>query len=275
MEISPTLQVRAGATCITACVCILSAVFSGVPARASDTPAQKTRKSGPQIRVVYMIPSDRVLRREYARAIKDAIENLQVWFQDQMGDELSFSLYKPEVDIVTTEHTADWYLSNPNGDDWSQWFWINALADGFAETGGQFDDPEYRWLFYLDADPACGQSTGGTNGVALLPANDLRGLVGEPVVPVCSGETLVDYGVCRWVGGLGHELGHALGLPHPDGCDGGSSDSALMCLGYITYPNTFLLPQDIDSLKLTPFFTPVKVHPHAIGRWGCESPRRR
>jgi cold shock protein len=53
------------------------------------------------------------------------------------------------------------------------------LADGFALTGGRFFDPENRWIFYLDADPACGQITGGTSGVALLPANDLRGSPGS------------------------------------------------------------------------------------------------
>lgn len=57
---------------------------------------------------------------------------------------------------MPTPHAADYYASNPAGDDHSLWYWNNALADGFTLTGGQFFDPENRWIFYLDADGACG-----------------------------------------------------------------------------------------------------------------------
>jgi hypothetical protein len=55
---------------------------------------------------------------------------------------------------------------------------------------------------------------------------------------------------------LGHELGHALGLPHPPGCDQGlpSCDSnALMWLGYTTWPQTHLRPADRATLDASPF----------------------
>jgi hypothetical protein len=31
-----------------------------------------------------------------------------------------------------------------------------------------------------------------------------------------------------------------------------------MCLGYITYPSTFLLPEDIAALAASPFFGAVR-----------------
>jgi len=65
-------------------------------------------------------------------------------------------------------------------------------------------------------------------------------------------------GVCRWVGGLGHELGHTFDLAHPIPCPGGSADGALMCLGYITYPDTYLLPEDKEILEASPFFVRLR-----------------
>jgi hypothetical protein len=107
----------------------------------------------------------------------------------------------------------------------------------------------------VDADRVCIQTTGGAQGVAVLPANDLRGLVGEPTPPVCEGE--LQYAVSRYIGGSGHELGHAFGLDHPPGCDANppSGDTqALMCPGYLDYPKTHLTQQDIEQLRQSVFF---------------------
>ena len=80
--------------------------------------------------------------------------------------------------------------------------------------------------------------------MAVLPAHDLRGLVGlEPL------------GVNRWIGGLGHELGHAFGLRHPPACEMSCPFGPLMGLGYLTYPDAFLLPEDKAILNASPFFT--------------------
>ena len=61
----------------------------------------------------------------------------------------------------------------------------------------------------------------------------------------------------RWVGGLGHELGHASGLPHPPGCDSGrpTCDSeALMWTGYASWPDTYLRDDERTKLRESPFF---------------------
>jgi hypothetical protein len=136
------------------------------------------------------------------------------------------------------------------------------VADAFGLTGGGFFDPNNIWVFYIDSDPACGQVTGATSGVAVLPANDLRGLAGEPNIPPCPDDLPDTAGVCRWVGGLGHELGHALGLPHPAACEDSDPTTicpsdALLWLGYITYPNTYLLDEDKAILRSSPFLARV------------------
>jgi hypothetical protein len=83
--------------------------------------------------------------------------------------------------------------------------------------------------------------------VAVLPQHDLRGLIGEEPAPVS-----------RFIGGLGHELGHAFGLPHPASCPGPAcTDQTLIWLGYITYPDSFLLPEDKQALLASRFIAPI------------------
>ena len=93
----------------------------------------------------------------------------------------------------------------------------------------------------------------------MLPEHDLRGLIGAEAQPVS-----------RWIGGLGHELGHAFGLPHPALCETGNPacpTQTLMWLGYITYPDTFLLPEDKTTLLASRFIaaTPESVPEPATG----------
>ncbi len=182
--------------------------------------------------------------------------------QQRAGRRDVFTLANPTVEVYRTDRDAAAYSTTPAGADQSLWFWFNATADGFAATGGSFSDPDDIWIFYIDALPACGQVTGGAASVAVLPANDLRGLAGEPTIDPCTGEVEPTLGPCRWVGGLGHELGHALGLPHPAGCESGSPDcptNALMWLGYLTYPNTFLTSNDLSILGQSAFIDATKL----------------
>ena len=102
-----------------------------------------------------------------------------------------------------------------------------------------------------------GQYIGGTSAVALLGANDLRGLNGEPLVPINPGDVTTNPGFDRWVGGMGHELGHAFGLDHPAGSPGGPNDDCLMYLGYLAYPDTYLRLEDKTHLMGSGFFSPA------------------
>jgi hypothetical protein len=62
---------------------------------------------------------------------------------------------------------------------------------------------------------------------------------------------------CRWVGGMGHELGHTIGLPHPSSCEptytASCPNEALMWWGYTTYPTATFTPQDLTTLNASPF----------------------
>ena len=221
-----------------------------------------------QVRVIYLIPSDKTIRSDYAAAAQNAIVDVQDFYRREMPSNVTFATHSPIVEVFQTTHTTAWYANNPvNGSNQqAYWFYYNTLADGFALSGGSFYDPNNRWIFYIDADPNCGQVIGGSGGVAVLSANDLRGLTGEPNIPRCANEPPDYGGRNRWIGGLGHELGHAFNLPHPPGCGTGAINygceggafaaNSLMWVGYAAYPNTYFLPEDKQKLLNSGFFNP-------------------
>jgi hypothetical protein len=251
-----------------------------VEAHSLDNPSFRQKQGGTQVfeaepfvqgskqvRIIYLVPQDKIIRADYSEAMAKAIADLQVFYRNQLTGGLGFSIHAPTVEIYQTTHTSAYYSTGDNAR--AGGFWETVLADGFALTGGGFNDPDNRWIFYVDADLVCGQYTGGTSGVALLPANDLRGLTSQTPVPTCPSDSTYVWPVGRWIGGLGHELGHAFGLPHPPGCDSGSCTggttayNSLMYIGYSTYPNTYLLSADKTTLRALGFFSVLTLNPTA------------
>jgi len=214
----------------------------------------------PQVRLVYLVPSDRTVNPTYAAAIANAAHDLQRFYQVQLGNTRTFTLHSPVVETFQTMHNAAWYRDNPNGGTFAQ-FYFNAAQDAFAALGGGgYNDPNYVYAIYIDDESACGQCGGcGGSGVLVVGSNDLRGLVGQPSIRYCATDPEpVQYSPCRWVGGLGHELGHAFGLPHPPGCDNGLSTcdfNDLMWTGYALYPATYLSASEQAILNQGAFFT--------------------
>jgi hypothetical protein len=210
------------------------------------------------VRTLYLVPSDRVAVPEYTSAIDAALLDLQGWFAGELGG-ATFGLATPSVEVVVTSHPASYYSTTAHpfeGDVFD--FFFNVLDEALT-LGVQLDDPSYRWAVYIDADPAPGQQGGAAlSGVTIIGAEDLRGLTGQTSLPVG-----------RWIGGLGHELGHTFGLPHPldcvgptapPGCVYGPLDypsdvigGALMQFGYLMYPDTYLLAEEREFLLSTPY----------------------
>jgi len=210
-------------------------------------------RSSTSVRIVYLVPSDREPRKDYTRAIRNACGHIQRWYWEQLGRQRTFRLHTLFPEIVRMRHPERWYATNPRPGKQTEWYWENLLGEAFELTGAHFNDPRHRWIFYVDAEHDPGQSVGAADGVAVLPEHDLVGLIGN----VMPGHLK---GAPRWVGGLGHELGHALGLPHPPACEKDRNlpeCKCLMYLGYVHYPATWLLPEEKAHLMDSPFILPA------------------
>jgi hypothetical protein len=233
---------------------VAAAASGALPAQEAGG-AVATAGGTPIVHAFYLVPSDHQAKPIYAVKVRNALLDLQAWYQRAMGGGVTFRLADPVVQTVALPHTAAFYSSDPN-DVFG--FFNSVLHDAFPLTGGKFFDQQNIWLYYVDADTACPQVTGATSSVALLPANDLRGLNGETTINPCGG-TYDQFPPNRWIGGLGHEIGIAIGLSHPAGCDQGqpSCDSgALMWLGFYNYPDCHLTHDDVAKLGQSPFFLP-------------------
>ena len=202
------------------------------------------------VRVIYAAPTDRAFRSDYRDAIQHAIVDLQSWYRQQTGG-LTFSIYDTTPGQCQLSESSEYY----DQDSWQK------VLDGVQHCAPvQGSTSNFTWVVYADLERVCGArgrlGVGGL-GLTMLPREDLEGLIGNK---------LVYYGVCgggpwpgpvtRWIGGLGHELGHAFGLSHPPECDDGLPTcdyDALLYLGYNKYPNTYLRPDDKEALLRSRF----------------------
>jgi len=206
-------------------------------------------------RFVYLHPSDRPMRADYLEAVQWSAETLRGWYGEQLGRFFPI-LPTPVVQVVALDNPASYYGTNDPGSSAYLWFWTNVLDEALPKTGASFSDPENVWIFFADAPAGCGQlSGGGTSGIAVMSHNDLRGLVGDPFLD-CNGvvDPALTYPPARWIGGQGHELGHAYGLPHPPGCDKGLPTcdyDALMWAGfYGGFPDETYLREEEKTLVI-------------------------
>ena len=130
-------------------------------------------------------------------------------------------------------------------------------------------DPQNLWMFFVDANPDCGQQGPvGFGGIVVMTRNNLANLAGLEDVPLCPDGVRNGSSVTSMTGGTGHELGHALGLQHPPGCDDNTSseedDESLMCRGSSGYPDTYLLSGDKTILDGSQFFVSQMLGPSHI-----------
>jgi len=209
-----------------------------------------------EVSFIYLVPSDRSVSKAYPERISFAARHFQSWLGQRLNGK-TFRLANPTVRIVQSDKAAKWFSSVERHTGYNA-FYRNTLEELMRLGVAELNDPKTRYMVYVDADHACGQSGAGGGGLAVVSANDLRGLSGETIVPACEKANGAEIaGRCRWIGGMGHEMLHTLGLIHPDrspACQTAQCRSeALMLHGYVKYPNAALLEEESLSLNRSPF----------------------
>lgn len=214
--------------------------------RLTLTTCPKIVKGKPAVHLVYAVPQGVSWNSGDTAGIAEAISSLQGWYLSQVGKTFSIATGTPI--LCRLPYPASEYLVNT---------WDKVFTDVQPCANATFSSKHADWIVYAAVDHTCntaGPVGEGEPGLTILGIQDLNGLVGAPVSEC--GESF-DYPVNRWIGGLGHELGHTFGLPHPPGCDAGLSTcdyNALMWAGYVDYPNTYLRQDEITPLLSSPYF---------------------
>ena len=203
------------------------------------------------VRVLYASPSDRQFRAAYSEGITHALVDLQSWYRRQTGG-LTFSLYDATPEHCRLPEPEDYYA---RGDAWAK---VQDDVQPCAPV--EYGRSSFVWVVYVDVDEACDepQELGrGGNGITMMPRGDLEGLTNPGVYFHCA-EGPYEDPLERWIGGVGHELGHAIAdLRHPPGCDEGlptcTDQWALMQNGFEIYPDTYLVTEDKETLLRSSF----------------------
>jgi hypothetical protein len=217
-----------------------------------------------QVRVLYLVPSDRSVQSAYQLGLEASARHVQVWLRDQLGDNRSVTFATPAVVTKLSTRTASWFASNPvSGVGSDGWFLANAREEA-KRAGASADDAKSVWLVYVDANPACGQIGSTASGhLAVYGSSDLHGMAGQPTVPLCPGDKPASLSVCRWYGGMAYWLVFSLGVPQPAACVNQQPDcpsSTFMWAGLHAYPKTSLLESDRAILRKSPFVSKLVLY---------------
>ncbi|WP_374347445.1 hypothetical protein [Chitinimonas sp.] len=202
------------------------------------------------VRLVLFLPADKVANTTLTDNIRRITIDLQEWSRKQLGGK-TFSIASSDVEVCKSSLPERYFQARP---------WDTISEELSKCVPWKYNDPDYTWVVYAAVLQQCGTQNNigaGTTGITIMGQGDVDGLSGAATgVNECKHQWQFEFD--RWTGGLGHELGHAMGLPHPPGCDQqlpSCDHKALMSSGMYDYPNTYLREDDKAALSKSPFYS--------------------
>ena len=158
------------------------------------------------VQVIYAIPSDREAKPEYREAITLAVTDVLEWYVNRL-DITAIELVGDLPQMCSMERPTSYF----NGEDWDKK--VRSTVSQDCGRVSLYDRSVF--VIFADVPPVCkrhnGSALGNRGGVATMNAMHIKGLL-EPQQP-CSRRERTPSG---YLGTLAHEMGHALGLRHPD-----------------------------------------------------------
>jgi hypothetical protein len=93
--------------------------LSGLGIVPPSQQAQESLLEGatPEVRLIYLVPSDMQPRPEVPITLANGIKHLQRFYWEQMGNGKTFTLHDPVVEVLRSSHEREWFYTNPAGDN--------------------------------------------------------------------------------------------------------------------------------------------------------------
>lgn len=203
----------------------------------------------PTVRVIYATPSDVNPTWAYMEAIEATISEVQQWFSGRL-DGQTFETLSPVPQHCTLTQPASYYAREGG--------WDRTIADLQHCASVLYPSRFYAWVIFVDTPFDCEASElgAGWDGVTIMHREDLermrlRAEEHSGIYDSCTNTYPVE--------GIPGGVAHALGLPHPPGCEEGldtCEDGLLMWDGYSIFPDSRLTETEVAALKASRFISP-------------------
>lgn len=199
-------------------------------------------------------PADKPMYPEYEKAVKNYLRELQRWYMLKVGvtfDMTPLNVVRSKENYLTMRCGPNPSQECVNDPKKLEGNWGKYMNEAIHEGVEKWEEKTVALIF---------SAGGGGFAGANRYANDTGfGITGDWVLEPISGKEN-EWGIpCKYSSGWeckggvpkgspAHELGHAFGLPHPDGYEGKS-----IMKWHGDYPEVGFLPHEIERLRQSPF----------------------